>query len=284
MPIFNEVITLPHVLVHLKKELDNLNLEAYEIITVNDGSNDASEEILKNTPFIKLLNHPYNKGYGAALKTGILAAKFDWVLLFDADGQHQPEEIKKLLSESENYDLISGDRTQGNYVRPTVRKPGIWLLKLVANYLVNKKIPDLNCGLRLIKKEAVLNYIHFLPDGFSFSTTSNLAFLKDHRNVKFVPVTVNERDKKSKSMVRPRDAFNVLMLIFRLIMLFSPLRIFIPLSLIMFLFGTGIFIYDLTNYNVSEITVFTLISALLIFLFGLIADQLAAVRREINKK
>lgn len=283
IPAYNEAGSINDVIDSLKDELDGLRLENYEIIVVNDGSRDNIKEVLTGRDDIRLINHPYNKGMGAGMKTGTRNAKYEWVMFFDADRQHKCEYIKKFLEHVDDYDLIVGDRTQGKYVRPNLRKPGLWLLRKVANYLVDYKIPDLNCGMRLVRKDVLMRYLHLMPDGFSMSTTSTLAFLKDKRSVKFVGTEVGKREKSSKSTVKPSDAFTTLMLIFRLVMLFSPLRIFFPVSAVLFLGGLVLLGYNLSIRNISEGTIFILITSILIFFFGLIADQIAALRREIGR-
>lgn len=283
IPVFNEEAVISSVIDNLISEIKKININ-YEVIVVNDGSTDNSKKILLDTSEIKLINHPYNKGYGASLKTGIKNAKYDWVLFFDADGQHNPEYIKDFLEYTDEYDLIAGDRSNGKYVRPAIRKPGLWLLKIIANYLVDYKIPDLNCGFRLIKKSEIKKYMHLMPDGFSFSTTSTMAFLKDKKNVKFVPIEIERRNAATRSTVKPHHALTTFMLLFRLIMIFSPLRIFLPTAFLFFLIGIGFLNYDIFFQNISETTVFFLISSLIFFFFGLIADQIACIRREINKQ
>lgn len=283
IPVFNEGINASQTIIDLKKEMNSLNIE-YEIIAVNDGSTDNTKNALREIENIKLISHPYNKGYGAALKTGVANSKYNWVMFFDSDGQHKPIYIKDFLKYTEEYDLIAGNRSGGKYVRPTLRKPGLWLLRTIANYLVEHKIPDLNCGMRLIKKDVLGEYLHLMPNTFSMSTTSTLAFLKDKRNVKFIPIEVEKRNDNSKSTVRPKDAITTMMLIFRLIMIFSPLRIFFPVSLALFLIGLAFLTYDIIIFNISEATILILITSILIFFFGLIADQIAALRREINHK
>ena len=180
--------------------------------------------------------------------------------------------------------MIVGDRTGGKYVRPTLRKPGLWLLRKIANYLVDYKIPDLNCGLRLIKKNILMGYLHLLPNTFSLSTTSTMAFLKDKRSIKFIPIEVKKRAGLSKSTVKTRDSLTTLILIFRLIMLFSPLRIFFPVSLALFFIGLGFLAFDIISMNISDSTTFLFVASILIFFFGLLADQIAAIRREINNR
>ncbi|MEA3450164.1 MAG: glycosyltransferase family 2 protein [Patescibacteria group bacterium] len=280
IPLFNEENSIVSTINDVKTELEKHHV-SYEILAINDGSNDNSKKILEDISNIKIISHPYNKGYGASLKTGIKNAKYNWVLFFDADGQHRAVDIIKFIKHTDKYSLVAGDRSQSKYTRPLIRKPGLWILQKIANYLVDYKIPDLNCGFRLIKKDAIKQYLHLMPSGFSFSTTSTLAFLKDKRNVKFLPIEINQRDN-SRSMVRPKDALSTFILILKIIMLFSPLRIFFPLSLILAIIGTSFLLYDLTAWTVSNTAIFILLTSLLIFIFGLLADQVAALRREIN--
>jgi len=284
IPAYNESASIVRVIENLHHELLDLGIEDYEIIVVNDGSTDQTRKILEGRNDIKLINHPYNKGMGAGMKTGTRNAMKTWVLFFDADGQHKSKYIKEFLKYTDEYELIVGDRSEGKYVRPTIRKPGLWLLRKVANYLVDYKIPDLNCGLRMVKRDVLMKYLHLMPDGFSMSTTSTMAFLKDKKNVKFVPIEVDKRHKNSKSIVRPSDAVKTLMLMFRLIMLFSPLRIFFPTSLMLFFIGFVFLIFDLCQANITDITVLLIVTSMLIFFFGLIADQMAALRREMGIK
>ncbi|HPA25383.1 MAG TPA: glycosyltransferase family 2 protein [bacterium] len=281
IPVFNEAETIKSVISGLQNELLNLNLTNYEILVINDCSTDATAEILKTIENIKIITQPYNKGYGAALKTGAKQAVYDWLMFYDADGQHKPEYLKDFLPYTQNFDLVSGERI--GYKGPWIRQPGKRFINWLVKYLFKIKINDVNCGFRLVKKHEFLRFSHLFPDGFSISTTTVFAFLKEKLNIKFVPLTINKR-AGGKSMVKPRQAFVYLMLIFRLVMLFSPLRIFLPVS--GFLFGVGLIylIYDLTMVNISEGTIFILITSILIFLFGLIADQIAALRREISLK
>lgn len=281
IPVYNEELVIRKVLSELKDYLAGRDIN-HEIIAVDDGSTDKSGEILEKIPSLKIIHHPYNKGYGASLKIGAENAKFDWLLFFDADGQHKQEYIEELIKHSDQYDMVIGARER--YKGPLIRQPGKRVLHLVANYLAERKIPDVNCGLRLVKKEFFLKYKHLFPNGFSISTTSTLAFLKEGLSVKFVPITINRR--QGQSTVKTADGFKALMLIVRLIMLFSPLKIFIPLALVGFFISFAWMIHDLIVYNfslISKSSGFVFVASLLIFLFGLLADQIAAVRREIKK-
>jgi len=283
IPVYNEADVVENVIADLKKELAGLNLETYEIIAVNDCSTDATPEKLKQIPEIKIINQPYNKGNGAALKTGARTASFDWLLFFDADGQHKPEYIKEMLKHMDTFDLVSGERV--GYQGPAMRQPGKKLIHWLARYLLGAKIKDFNCGLRLIKKDQFLRFAHLYPDGFSCSTTTIFAFLKEKLNIKFIPVEVNKR-QGGKSMVKPKEAVRYFMLIMRLIMLFSPLKIFLPISTLLCGLAILIFVLDLLFIpGFHDTTIGLLIfSSIMIFFSGLIADQIAALRREIGDK
>ena len=282
IPAYNEEKVIEQTIESLQKELNKLDLE-YEIIAINDGSADKTKETLEKIRDIKLINHPYNKGYGASLKTGIKNAKFDFMLFFDADGQHPTKEISNLLKDINNFDMITGARIKKGYKGPYLRRPGKKILHMIANYLTGKKIPDLNCGLRIIKKEELLRFLHIMPNGFSFSTTTTLVFIKESLSVKFVPIELNKRT--GKSTVHPKDALRMLLLIIRIIMLFSPLKVFLPVSLVIFVGALILGLYDifLRPLNITDATILLFISSILIFFFGLLADQLAAIRREIRE-
>lgn len=282
IPIYNEAEVIEKIIKELQLKLKENFSGQYEIIAVNDGSTDRSKEILEAIPGIKIISHPYNKGYGASLKTGAKNAKFDWLLFFDADGQHKPEYIKEFIQYGDQYDMIIGAR-QG-YKGPFWRQPGKKIIHLIANYLAGTKIPDLNCGFRLLRKDLFLKYEHIFPSGFSLSTTSTLAFLREGLNIKYIPIAINKR--VGKSTVKISDGLRAIMLVVRLIMLFSPLKIFVPLAFIGFFISFTWMIHDFIVYNFSLISKsagFIFVASLLIFLFGLLADQIAAIRREIKR-
>lgn len=276
IPVYNEESAIGETIENLKNYLKSFNV-VYEIIAVNDGSTDKSGEVLKNIEDIKLIEHPYNKGYGAAIKTGVKNAQYDWVLFFDSDGQHQPQYIGDLLSHKDKYDLIIGIRTKGTQITLS-REPGKKILNWIANYLVEQKIPDLTSGFRLVKKENFLHFIHILPNSFSISATSTLAFLKEGYNVKYVPIIGKKRI--GKSSLKLRDGFKVLILILRIMMLFSPLRIFLPISIFLLVFALASLAYDISQVNLTETTALLFLASFLIFFFGFLADQISNIRRE----
>ncbi len=283
IPVYNESEAIAKVLIDLKEVLFSSGDINFEIIVVNDGSKDETREVLENVSQIKLINHPYNKGYGASLKTGIKNSQYEWVLLLDGDGQHNPYYIKEMIKYTDRYDMIVGDRTR-DYKGPLIRRPAKVVLGWIANYLVEKKIPDLNCGFRLIKKRKLKWFWHLLPNSFSFTTTITLAFFKEGLNVKYIPVKTNKR--RGKSSLMPQEAIRFFILILRTIFLFSPLRIFLPISLFLFGMFSISFINDVIftlPRNITDLTLLLLISSLGIFSFGLLADQIAAIRREMRR-
>jgi len=280
IPIFNEEHVIKRVIEELQMFLKQIPDFQFEIVAVNDGSSDKTAEIVSEISGIKSINHPYNKGYGAALKTGIKNSIFDWVLFYDSDGQFSPEEIPKLLEYLDGYDMVVGSRLDKK--APFLRKPGRAFLHWLANYLSDQKIPDLNCGFRAVKKEKIKEFWHLLPDSFSLTTTLTLAFQKSGLNIKYVPIEINRR-AGGKSAVKVKHAIRTFFLIFRTILLFSPLRVFMPAVLLLWAMLGVSLIYDIYHVHITNTTVVLFTSSLIIFLFGLLADQISAIRREIRK-
>lgn len=280
VPAYNEEKSIVSVINGLKNKLQSLNLET-EIIVINDGSTDQTKNLIQSLPLVKLINHPYNKGYGAALKSGAKIAVYDWLLFYDGDGQHKIDYLEEFLKYTDQYDMIVGNR-QG-YQGPMLRQPVKKLLQWVANYLVEKKIPDINCGFRLVKKELYLKYLHILPNTFSASTTITMIFFKEGLNVKYLPITIEKRS--GISYVKPSDATKMFLLTLRVIMLFNPLKFFIPLSFLSLLIAVLIFTFQISYLNeivISKSVLLFSLSSIFLFSFGLLADQIAAIRREIK--
>lgn len=275
IPCFNEERQIGEVLDAL---ITHVRTREYttEIIVVNDGSTDATASVLASKP-VKVLTHPHNRGYGASLKTGAAAATYEWFLFYDADGQHSPELIDALIDALGDNDMVVGARR--GYQGPMIRQPGKWLIRKVAEYLSGHTIPDFNSGMRLVNKTLFNEFRNLYPDGFSLSTTITIAALKNHYRVRYVPISISKRG--GKSTVRWNDAVNTLMLVSRLIAIFSPLKLFTTISFSLFILGMVSLINDLSELNLNEATLFLMISALLIFLFGLLADQIADLRRRL---
>jgi len=273
----NEEIGLHGLLSKIKDQpLD----KDFEIIVVDDGSTDSTYSIAKNSG-VKVIRRPYNQGYGAALKTGIIAAKYDVILIMDADGQHNPEDIKKIIEPINRYDMVVGSREKGSYFS-LLRKPGKMFLAWIANYLAGHKIADINSGFRAIKKKKIMEFVHILPNTFSFSTTITLAFYKAGYSVKYVPITTLKR-KGGKSTVKlGRHGLQTILLIIRAVALFNPLKVFVPASIIVFLIGFLYMVFSLIfiQFHIPTGAVLSMLSGIIIFFFGVLADQIAALRIE----
>jgi glycosyltransferase involved in cell wall biosynthesis len=272
IPAYNEEKAIGKVITDLKK-LSMVD----EIIVVDDGSTDSTRQRAVESN-AKVISHDKNHGYGASLKTGILSSRNEFIAFIDADAQHNPEDLSAMSNYIPEYDLIIGARNPGTH-SPLWRKPGKMLINILANYLAGYKIPDLNCGLRIVKKKSIVPYLKLFPDRFSFSTTSTVFFIKDGLKVKFVPVTAQKRI--GESSLRVRHGFDTIILVLRMITLFEPLKIFLPVSITNFIVT---FIWAANEYFIyrrfGATTLFLGISSLLFFFFGLIADQIATIRKE----
>ncbi len=274
IPAFNEDLIIESVLGSIKT---NLNLYIDEIIVVDDGSSDNTAT-KANIEGIKLIKHTRNLGYGAALKTGIKNSSSEYVLTMDGDGQHKHEEIKKLIDSLKNQDAIIGSR-KGMFHSNLWRMPGKWFLQFLAEYLIGKKIDDLNSGLRLVKKDIFLKYMHLCPQGFSFSTTITMVLLSRGYELQYVPIDISKRT--GKSMVNVKTGFDTIILVLRLATLFNPLKIFLPISSVfMLLGGFKTFMDYFSNGPITTGSLLALITGILIFSLGLISDQISQIRTE----
>jgi len=277
VPVYNEKEVIAVTFTELRRECPQI-----KIIVVDDNSTDGSyEEISKLNFNITVIRHRYNKGYGASLKTGLKNCNTKYSIFFDSDGQHDPKDIKRLIAEISGYDMVVGARTKDSELQRH-RKPGKWVLQKVVNLMVEQHIPDINSGLRIVNTELARNYLHLLPDKFSFSTTITMIFMKELLDVKFIPIKTRRRVGKS-TVKYFHDGFTTLLLIIRIIILFDPLKIFIPTSIFIFMFGVIRFIQMLIQHEPTTITsLFGMLTGVLIFFFGLLADQLASIRRELK--
>jgi len=271
IPAYNEADGIGEVVRNLE-ELFSRNNFIYEIIVINDGSTDQTGEIARRAG-VTVLEHTVNRGYGASLKDGIKSANYEDILILDADGTYPQDAIPTLISEAANYEMVVGSRTGGSVAIPPHRRFPKWLLRKMADYLVGMKIPDLNSGLRIFKKNTALKFFNILPNGYSFTTTITVALLSNNYRVKYIPINYNKRTGKSK--FRPiQDTFNLLNLILRTSLYFNPLKIFVPFSLILFLLAVLVFIYSkFFTPQVMDITIIVIImTAVQILALGLIAD------------
>lgn len=273
IPALNEAAGIGAVLGELGQCRDFISA----IIVVDDGSSDNTGEVAAELG-ATVIRHPANLGYGASLKTGLRHAGTGYVATFDADGQHQPSDLRRLWEARHQGAMIIGARQQLIH-SPLWRMPGKWLLGAIASYLVRRRIPDLNSGMRLLTLDLARRYAHLCPRGFSMSTTLTMAVLSRGWPVAFVPIEVRKRT--GHSTVTLATGFETMVLLLRIICLFNPLRMFVPASMLVAVFGIlwGI-PYALAGRGVSVGSMLALVTAILLFSLGLICDQVSQLRLE----
>lgn len=273
IPVYNEEKSIADTVSRVKKALAG---KKYEIICVNDGSSDNTAKILKGIGEARTITHPYNLGYGAAIKTGIRNAAGEWILITDADGTYPIEAIPELISHTERYDMVVGARSARNV--PLMRRPAKAILTGLANILTGRKIPDLNSGFRIFRKDMAERFYSLYPSGFSFTTTITLAAMTNDYTVKYVPIEYYTRE--GKSSIRPlRDFVGFLTLIFRIMIYFEPLRFFLLPSILLITLGIAAGVYEYaTIQNVAELPVTLFLAGLQIGFIGLLADLMARKR------
>jgi len=275
IPAYNEEDVIRQTLEQIIEEKLPLH---YEILLVDDGSDDRTPEIIGEFPF-KLIRHHINKGYGAALKTGIRHATGDRVIIMDSDGQHHPRYIGESDKMLDDYDMVIGVRSASSF-QVKRRRAGKFLIRNMGQYLVEQKLPDYNSGFRGFQKETILGLLHLMPNGFSFSTTSTLAFLKEGYNVGTVQIEVSERQGRKSNVKLVRDGSKTILLLFRIIMLFNPLKVFFPAAVISFLSGVGFGIAGFIIYDrFSNGAVVLTMLGMFLFFIGLVADQISIMNR-----
>jgi len=275
IPAYNEEEAIGDFLTEL---LNGLKTSlSWEVIVINDGSKDRTSEIVEQYD-VKLINHRSNKGYGAALKTGIRESNANKILICDSDGQHSIEDINKVISIKDSL-MVIGERGSDSHVQSN-RVAGKTILRLFANFLMGEKIPDLNSGLRLIDRHTIKKYLHILPDSFSASTTMTMLFIKRQYDIKWVKIITKERIGSSSVRQITHGMYTILLML-RILMLFNPLKIFMPMAVLFFIFGFSWGLYHLSDGGgLSIFSSIYLILSVQLFLYGLIADQISMQRLE----
>ncbi len=272
IPAYNEENGVAAVIGGLRDLMRREHIRG-EVIVIDDGSVDRTAEVA-NAAGARVLRHRNNRGYGASLKTGISRAKYDIIVITDADGTYPCSYIPEILSQLETADMVVGARTGSRVHIPAVRRPAKWVLNKLANYITSTKIPDLNSGLRAFRRDVARQYFTILPDQFSFTTTITLAMLCDKYAVSYIPIDYLPRTGRSKIM--PWDAGSFAILILRNAMLFRPLRVFLPIVLMCLLYGSVKMSVDMVrDPNISASALMAFMSALLILLIGTLGDAMA---------
>ncbi len=245
--------------------------EDFEVIVIDDGSKDRTAEVAARLP-VTLVRHPVNRGYGSSLMSGMRRAKHDWILIADADGTYPLEDIPRLLAEAKVADMVVGARTGSEVHVPLLRRPGKWIITRLAEYLSQTRIPDLNSGFRIFRKEAAMRFISLYPEGFSFTTTITLAFMTNGYHVVFVPINYHRR--VGKSSIKPlRDFTGFFILIIRICACFRPLNVFIPPALFFLAAGIGKGIVDYMGQgHLGLLAIAAALTGVQMIFIGLLAD------------
>jgi len=271
IPALNEEEAIGDLVAHLR-----MDASWREIIVVDDGSSDATGARAAQAG-ADVIRHPYTKGNGAAVKTGIRRAQGDFVLIIDGDGQHQPADARRLVARLGEYDLVIGARA-GSTQATMARRIGNALLNALAGYLTGRSVPDLTSGFRGARREHLREFLHLLPNGFSTPTTTTLAFIRAGYNVTFEAVDARARVGQSKIRFA-RDGARFFLILLKVITLFSPLRVFLPISVASFLLGT---LYGLLNYalngRIPNGAVILILFSVIVFLVGLVSEQISSLR------
>ncbi len=272
IPCFNEADSIKNTVEELERSLISAGMK-YEIIVVDDGSTDGSSAVIEELKIkdLVLIKNDINLGYGASIKTGIRKSLYNWVGICDADGTYPVDRIKDMAPHFEDHDMVIGIRTGDVKAVPFLRRPAKWFLNKFSSYLAQRKIKDVNSGLRFFKKEIILKFWNIFPDGFSFTTTSTMLFTME--NLKVKNISINYFKRKGKSKIRPiKDTYNFFLLIMRITMLFNPLRIFMPIFFFTLTLSFGSLGRDIYIRNLTDTTVLLFVFSLIIFLIGLLAD------------
>ncbi len=290
IPIYNEEHIIPMTLGNIIQVLNSDELE-WEVIAIDDGSTDKSPAILKDMEQrypeqLKVITHPYNKGNGATIKTGIKHAEGDIIICMDIDGQHDPHDIQKMLPYLMDYDLVVGMRPfkqDGTWYRNLANK----FFNKLASTLTGFKIKDLTSGFRIFRADVVKKFYHLFPQRFSYPATSTLALLKGGYNIKYVPINIHRRQAGASKVRLFRDGFKFITIIFKIIVLFEPMKVFLPVSLLSFLLALVamiISILQLGRLYIPNSSVILFVLGILALLLGILAEHLTAIQMAIIEK
>jgi len=271
LPAYNEEQSIAETIQAIKELYPALH-----ILVVDDGSSDNTLRVAMDTG-VDVWPHPYNIGNGAAIKSGLRCINTEWVLMMDADGQHSPEDIARLIEHKDNYDMVVGARTKKSKTSMH-RDFANWFYNKLASYVTKFKIKDLTSGFRLVRTSTVRQFIYLLPNTFSYPTTLTMAYLRSGYSVKYVPIETKIRVGKSKIKLL-RDGTRFFLIITKIATLFAPLRIFLPISAMLFTTGCGYYLYTFhTQGRFTNMSNLMLSTSVIVFLMGLISEQISQMR------
>jgi len=273
VPAYNEAPSIAAVVRTLKTSAC-----WHEVIVVDDGSHDDTSGLAESAGAI-VVRHPYNKGNGAAVKSGIRRATGEYILILDGDGQHNAADAERLVGRLGEYDLVIGARAAQTQAT-LMRRGGNALLNQFAGYLTGRRIDDLTSGFRTARREYLLEFLHLLPNGFSTPTTTTLAFIKAGYNVAFEPIAARQRVGASKIKLA-QDGAKFFVIVLKIVTLFSPLRVFLPISLAAFVLGCVYGIWNaVVHARIPNGAVLLILFSVVVFLVGLVSEQISTLRFE----
>lgn len=280
IPAYNESAAIAGVVERLAQNLDRQGHTSYEILVVDDGSKDGTaDEVRGLGQQIRVVEHPYNLGNGAAVKTGIRQARGALLVFMDADGQHDPEDIPRFVQGAQRFDMVVGARGRGSQAG-WHRWLANALYNHLASYVTGRPVADLTSGFRAIKRGLARRYLGLLPNGFSYPTTITLSLMRAGFSVVYIPIQAPRRQGKSKIKLFS-DGTKFLLVIMKICMLFSPLKIFLPVSAYLFLMGVGYYGYTfVTDHRFTNMSMLLFTTSVMVFMMGLVAEQIAQMRSE----
>ncbi len=271
IPAFNEEDSVGKTIIKIKQLYPD-----FEVLVVDDGSTDNTLQVAMDAG-ANVWPHPYNIGNGAAIKTGLRCAQGEWVIMMDADGQHNPEDIAKLLEFKDQYDMVVGARSKDSQTS-LHRDVANSIYNIFASYITKFTIKDLTSGFRLVRLDTVKQFIYLLPNTFSYPSTITLGYLRSGRSVKYVSVDTRTREGKSKIKLI-EDGVRFLLIITKIASLFSPLRVFLPISFGLFFTGLGYYLYTfISSGRFTNMSALLLNSSIIVFMIGLVAEQISQMR------
>ena len=278
IPVYNEAQTIGDLVLQIRSIYPD-----FEIIIINDGSSDDSAAVASNAGAF-VYSHPYNIGNGAAIKSGIRIASGDILVFIDGDFQHDPEDIGKMLGYFPDYDMVVGARVMGDQAS-LGRALGNKIYNWLASYVTKFTVQDLTSGFRAVKADIARQFLYLLPNTYSYPTTLTLCVLRDGRSLKYVPIDIRKRSTGKSNISLFRDGVRFFMIIAKICTLYSPMRIFLPVSLVMFLLGLGNYIYTfIVSGRFTNLSALLFVTSILIFMMSLISEQICQMRFERSEK
>jgi glycosyltransferase involved in cell wall biosynthesis len=282
LPIYNEVDNIENVFKNLNDILNNSD-KTYEIIAVDDGSTDGTLTLLLSlkdkNPFMRIISHVYNKGNSCAIRTGIRFARANIIITMDADGQHDPKYILKIISGLSKYDMIIGSRTHA-YKGKSIRNMGNIILNKFASAFTQTRITDLTSGFRAFKKQTISHFLHLFPNGFGFESMITVSMIKSGYSINFFPIEFKERLMGESKINIINDGIKFIIIILKIIVLYDPFKIFLPFSILFITIGlitmiAGIIVASKLIVPGSSVVFY--VAGIFTFLLGLLSNQIATI-------